>query len=58
MYYGEGFTHSDVYSMPVYLRNFYYQELLEAKKSENKKIKESQNKSKSVSQPNIPRFKR
>jgi|MGYP003126816825 hypothetical protein len=44
--------------MPVYLRNFYYQELLEAKKSENKKIKESQNKSKSVSQPNIPRFKR
>ena len=58
IYYGEGFTHSDVYSMPVYLRNFYYQELLEAKKSENKKIKESQNKSKSVSQPNIPRFKR
>tara|TARA_R100001443_G_C3296373_1_gene164124 strand:- start:408 stop:578 length:171 start_codon:yes stop_codon:yes gene_type:complete len=55
IYYGEGFIHSDVYNMPVYLRNFYYKELLEVKKAESKKIKESRQKSKS---PTNPRFKR
>ena len=36
MYYGSGFTHSDVYGMPVYLRRFYLSLLKDAKESENK----------------------
>tara|TARA_X000001036_G_scaffold412493_1_gene426044 strand:+ start:106 stop:282 length:177 start_codon:yes stop_codon:yes gene_type:complete len=58
MYYGVGFTHSDLYSMPIYLRNFYYNELVDAKKKENDEIKKSQQKSKSHSTSINPRFKR
>tara|TARA_R110000744_G_scaffold122372_1_gene227338 strand:+ start:584 stop:748 length:165 start_codon:yes stop_codon:yes gene_type:complete len=54
MYYGIGFTHSDVYSMPVYLRNFYYKQLLDTRKKENDEMKKAQQKSKS----NNSRFKR
>ena len=62
MYYGQGFTHSDVYEMPIYLRNFYYQELIDSKKQENDNIKKhtqkAQQKSR-ISKPMInPRFKR
>ena len=46
MYYGKGFTHSDVYNMPIYLRNFYYQELIDTKKKESKEAKTAQQKSK------------
>jgi len=55
MYYGKGFSHSDVYSMPVYLRNFYYNKLIETRKKENEEIKKSQQKAKSSSNS---RFKR
>jgi len=60
MYYGVGFTHSDVYEMPIYLRNFYYQELLDSKKQENETIKKhTQKTNSSFSKPSInPRFKR
>ena len=45
--------------MPIYLRNFYYKQLLETKKEENKQAKKEQRKSKGVSKPAInPRFKR
>ena len=58
MYYGQGFTHSDVYDMPVYLRNFYYKQLLDTRKKENDEAKKAQQKSR-VSKPAInPRFKR
>ena len=58
MYYGKGFIHSDVYNMPIYLRNFYYQKLLDTRKKENDEIKKAQQKSR-VSKPTInPRFKR
>ena len=58
MYYGVGFTHSDVYDMPIYLRNFYYKELSNTRKKENEEIKKAQQKSK-VSKPMMnPRFKR
>ena len=58
MYYGEGFTHSDVYGLPIYLRNFYYKELVDTRKAEKKEIEKAQQKSK-VSKPQInPRFKR
>jgi len=54
MYYGVGFTHSDVYGMPVYLRNFYYKQLNETKKKENEEVKKANQKSKVTN----PRFKR
>tara|TARA_R100001129_G_scaffold71959_1_gene48853 strand:- start:1550 stop:1726 length:177 start_codon:yes stop_codon:yes gene_type:complete len=58
MYYGQGFTHSDVYEMPIYLRNFYYKELSDTRKKENEEIKKANQKNK-VSKPAInPRFKR
>ena len=60
MYYGKGFIHSDVYNMPIYLRNFYYQKLLDTRKKENDEIKKAQQRNKSkISKPAInPRFKR
>ena len=57
MYYGIGFTHTDVYDMPIYLRRFYYKELLNAKKAENETVKKARQKQKSKS-PINPRFKR
>ena len=58
MYYGKGFIHSDVYEMPVYLRNFYYKQLSETRKKENDEIRKANQKSK-VTKPTInPRFKR
>jgi len=58
MHHGQGFIHSDVYNMPVYLRNFYYNLLVEARKKENEEIKKAQQKAKS-SKPSVnPRFKR
>jgi len=39
--YGNGFTFSDVYHMPTYLRNFYYNKLVDAKKKESEQIKKS-----------------
>ena len=57
MYFGEGgFTHTDVYTMPVYLRSFYYKELHSIKKEEQKKVEEA--KKKSPKMPSIPRMKR
>jgi len=38
MHYGNGWTHSDVYSLPVYLRRFYMDLLGDAKKVENDNI--------------------
>ena len=55
MYHGQGFTHSDVYEMPVYLRNFYYKELIDTRKKENDEIKKQNQKAKSQINP---RFKR
>ena len=58
MYYGEGFTHSDVYGLPIYLRNFYYKDLVDTRNAEKKEIEKAQQKSK-VSKPMMnPRFKR
>jgi len=57
MYYGSGFTHSDVYTLPTYLRNFYYKKLIETKKEERKEAEKQQKKT-STSRPINPRFKR
>tara|TARA_R100000995_G_scaffold84853_1_gene65247 strand:+ start:27 stop:257 length:231 start_codon:yes stop_codon:yes gene_type:complete len=55
MYYGKGFIHSDVYEMPIYLRNFYYKQLVDTRNKENEEIKKAQQKSKPTMNP---RFKR
>ena len=55
MYYGKGFIHSDVYDMPIYLRNFYYKQLSDTRKKENDEMKKAQQKSKVTTNP---RFKR
>ena len=58
IYYGQGFIHSDVYDMPVYLRNFYYKQLADTRKKENDEIKKANQRNK-VSKPTFnPRFKR
>ena len=41
IYYGQGFTHDDIYTMPVYLRRFYSNALLDEKTRESDAIKES-----------------
>ena len=54
-YYGEGgFTFDDVYTMPVNMRRFYFNELSEAKKKEHAEMKKQQTKSR-VKKPNRPR---
>lgn len=47
IHYGNGFIWSDVYNMPTYLRNFYFNKLVDTKKKEAEKIKESQGKKQS-----------
>jgi len=42
IYYSNGgFSHHDVYTMPVYLRRFYTNTLIETKKQENKQQEDS-----------------
>ena len=58
IYHGNGgFTHTDLYNMPIYLRNFYYKKLLDTKKEEQKQSEKATNKVKSqgISRPSIPR---
>tara|TARA_B100000287_G_scaffold361857_1_gene354820 strand:+ start:1285 stop:1464 length:180 start_codon:yes stop_codon:yes gene_type:complete len=50
---GGGFTHHDVYNMPVYLRRFYIEELMRTKKVESDAIEKSTNDSKINKPPNF-----
>jgi len=53
-YYGNGFNHNELYNMPVPLRRFYAQKLVEAKEKESKEIKKmSQQNTSQIQQPNI-----
>ena len=54
VYYGNGFSHSDVYNMPIYLRRFYLEELLRVKDTE---VKASQKQQQQPQSGNIPKFK-
>ena len=42
-YYGNGFNHNELYNMPVPLRRFYADKLIEAKKKEADEIKKVSN---------------
>lgn len=37
-YYGNGFNQEGVYRLPIHIRNFYYRELLKAKKVEKENL--------------------
>jgi hypothetical protein len=56
-YYGQGFDHDTVYSMPVYLRYFNLKMLMEEKKAEQEAAKNQEQsmapKPKGVARPNI-----
>ena len=53
-YYGNGFNHNDLYNMPVPLRRFYAQKLVEAKQKESEAIKKSsQSNSNQIQRPNV-----
>jgi len=43
----------DVYKLPIHLRNFYYNQLVEAKKKENDDVKKSSKSSNTTNGPNI-----
>ena len=61
MYACNGFSFSDVYNMPVYLRNFYYRELIDIKELEKAELDKA-NKKPSIPNmpgtPKIPKMKR
>jgi hypothetical protein len=44
--FGNGFTWSEVYTMPISLRKFYFNKLLELKTKESEEVKKIQNQSK------------
>jgi hypothetical protein len=44
--FSNGFTWSEVYHMPGYLRRFYFNKLVEMKKKEAEEVKKAQSKSK------------
>jgi len=50
--YGNGFTWGDVYHMPLHLRKFYFQLLVESKKKEKSEINKMNKKSSSKG-PNV-----
>tara|TARA_Y100000004_G_C8839294_1_gene379760 strand:+ start:646 stop:834 length:189 start_codon:yes stop_codon:yes gene_type:complete len=54
VYYGNGgFTFNDLYTMPIYLRNFYAKKMTEAKQAEAEQYKKA-NKQSVRTNPNIP----
>tara|TARA_Y100000768_G_C23531010_1_gene474772 strand:- start:273 stop:452 length:180 start_codon:yes stop_codon:yes gene_type:complete len=53
-YYGNGYTFSDVYKMPVHIRLFHYKKLAEAKKKEKEQTDKAMKKNKAnVRKPNV-----
>lgn len=48
-----GFSHSDVYNMPIYMRSFYHHQLIKTKKSEKEEMDKANKKSSGISRPNI-----
>ena len=44
--FGNGFTWTEVYTMPIHWRKFYYNKLLESKKKESEAVKKANQKAK------------
>ena len=56
-YYGNGFIYSDVYQMPVHIRNFYYNKLIESKKAEKEQTEKSRKNSGQSKRPNTSKVR-
>ena len=53
-YYGNGFNHNELYNMPVPLRRFYAQKLVDAKQKEADEIKKvTEKKTNDIPRPNF-----
>jgi len=52
-YHGNGFIQSDVYRLPVHLRNFYYKELVDTKKRESDNADKAQKSSQQSKGPGV-----
>jgi hypothetical protein len=56
-YHGNGaFSPTELYSLPVYLRNFYYKKLIEVKTKENEEVNKA-NKGSNSSKISKPSFR-
>lgn len=56
VYYGKGFTWTELYDMPVWLRKFYYKKTIEAKEKEKKNqesLKSKKSSTPKISKPNV-----
>jgi len=58
IYFGQGFTHEDVYTMPTYLRNFYYKKLIKIKQDEKDGMEKASREAKNTKSTVNPRFRR
>ena len=56
VYHMSGFTHDDVYTMPIYLRRFYWNQLVEQRTKENKE-QEKAAKQQQSQMPKMPKIK-
>ena len=57
-YYGNGgFTPDVVYTLPIYIRNFYYKKLVDVKKKEEEMAKKSSSNSNNYNKIHRPTFK-
>ena len=50
-YYGNGFNHNELYNMPIPLRRFYAQKLIDAKNKESEEIKKATQSNQGSTQP-------
>ena len=58
VYYGKGFTWTELYNMPVWLRKFYYKKTEEALKQQKKRSDTSKPAKPKITKPSIaPKFK-
>ena len=56
VYYGKGFTWTELYNMPVWLRKFYYKKTIEAKekeKADHESFKSKKSGNTKISKPNV-----
>ncbi len=59
VYYGKGFSYTEAYNLPVYLRNFFIQKLNKIFKERNKEYKKQEQQASSArSRIKSPRIKR
>jgi hypothetical protein len=56
-YYGNGFIYSDVYQMPVHIRNFYYNKLVQSKKTEKEQTERAQKNNGPAKGPNLSKVR-